>query len=36
MKRYELTPNNGRKSFYEKAIVEIDNPKGKTKHRKRR
>lgn len=23
MKRYELTPNNGRKSFYGKAIVEI-------------
>lgn len=23
MKRYELTPNNGRKSFYGKAIVEV-------------
>lgn len=23
MKRYELTPNNGRKSFYGKAVVEI-------------
>ena len=25
MKRYELTPTNGRKSFGGKAIVEIDN-----------
>ena len=24
MKRYELTPKNGRKSFYGKAIVEVD------------
>jgi hypothetical protein len=24
MKRYELTPNNGRKSFYGKAIVEVE------------
>lgn len=23
MKRYELTPNNGRKSFYGKAIIEV-------------
>lgn len=23
MKRYELTPNNGKKSFYGKAVVEI-------------
>lgn len=23
MKRYELTPNDGRKSFYGKAVVEI-------------
>lgn len=24
MKKYELTPKNGRKSFYGKAIVEVD------------
>lgn len=24
MKRYELTPTNGRKSFYGKALVEVD------------
>lgn len=24
MKKYELTPQNGRKSFYGKAIVEVD------------
>lgn len=30
MKRYELTPNNGRKSFYGKAIVEIDNAGNET------
>ena len=24
MKKYELTPKNGRKSFYGKAVVEVD------------
>lgn len=24
MKKYELTPKNGRKSFYGKAFVEVD------------
>lgn len=24
MKKYELTPKNGRKSFYGKAIIEVD------------
>lgn len=24
MKKYELIPNNGQKSFYGKAIVEVD------------
>lgn len=25
MRRYELAPNGTQKSFYEKAVVEIDN-----------
>ena len=30
MRRFELMPNDGRKSFYGKAIVEIDNEGNET------
>lgn len=33
MRRYELTPNGTQKSFYEKAVVEIDNAGNETLYR---